>query len=43
MKPPAKAESAIVHVEPPAWLLRIYRRLGWLAFVMAVVSGSCTA
>ncbi|BBM73968.1 ATP-binding protein [Rhodothermus marinus] len=36
MKPPAKAETAIVHVEPPAWLLRTYRLLGWLTFVMAV-------
>jgi len=36
MKPHAKAETAVVHVEPPEWLLRTYRWLGWLAFVMAV-------
>ncbi len=25
-----------VQVEPPAWLLRTYRRLGWLTFFMAI-------
>ena len=36
MESHAKAETAVMHVEPPEWLLRTYRRLGWLAFVMAV-------
>ncbi len=35
MKPHAKAEPA-VHIEPPEWLLRTYRQLGWLVFIMAL-------
>ncbi|SHK87169.1 sensor histidine kinase [Rhodothermus profundi] len=36
MLPHSEAETTVVRGEPPEWLLRTYRALGWLAFFMAV-------